>query len=97
MKPEIIEQDLPEETSYPDEGCEVFSSCLNCPLPRCVYEMTWGKQRWLKSQRNREMTRLFVGGEDVKEVARRFGVSERTVQRVLKDYRTAIGKGGKQK
>ena len=25
---------------YPDEGCDFSPSCLSCPLPRCVEELT---------------------------------------------------------
>ncbi len=88
MKLELskFELDLPPEgCEYRDEGCELFRSCLNCPLPVCVYEMPGGRHHWLKHQRDREMVRLFVDeGKRVKELAKSFDVSERTVQRVLK-------------
>lgn len=82
-----FELDLPPECcEYRDQGCELFKSCLNCPLPACIYEMPGGRQRWLKRQRDREILRLFADeGKRVRELARSFGVSERTVQRVLKD------------
>ncbi len=81
-----IELDLPPEyCRYRDEGCEMASSCLNCPLPGCVYELPGGRQRWLKRQRDKEMTRRFsTEGKGVKELAQSFGVSPRTVQRALK-------------
>ncbi len=79
------EHDLPPEfCHYRDEGCDLASSCLNCPYPQCVYEQPGGKQRWLKAMRNREIVRLFTGeGKEVKEIALMFGVSTRTVQRAL--------------
>jgi len=82
----------PEYCHYRDEGCELAAACLDCTFSRCVYDQPGGKQHWLKVQRDREMLRLFsVGSQGVKEVAEKFGVSERTVQRALK----SAGKGGK--
>jgi len=74
---------LPEYCHYRDEGCEFADSCLNCPLPRCIYDEPGGKQRWLKRLRDREMVRLFNEGKGAKELALMFGVSQRTVQRAL--------------
>ena len=81
-----IELDLPPEyCQYRDEGCEFAASCLNCPLPKCIYDQLGGKQRWLKRQRDREIVRLFsTEGKEVKELALMFGLSQRTVQRALK-------------
>ena len=82
------ELDLPPEyCHYRDEGYEIHKSCLDCPLPSCVYEVPGGKQRWLKRQRNRQMAKKFISeGKEVKELAQSFGISTRTVQRVLKSY-----------
>ena len=75
---------LPEYCRYQDEGCEFAASCLNCPLPKCIYDQPGGKQRWLKRSRDKEIVSLFsVEGEEVRELAVRFGVSQRTVQRAL--------------
>jgi len=83
---------LPEYYQYRDEGCELAASCLNCPFPRCVYEVPRGKQRWLKEMRGRKMARLFaMEGKGVKDLAKQFGVSRRTVQRALK---RSLNKGG---
>ena len=80
-----IEPDLPPEyCRYRDDGCELADSCLNCPFPKCIYEQPRGRQRWLKSLRDKEIVRLFTAeGVGVKELALRFGVSPRTVQRAL--------------
>lgn len=83
------ELDLPpEHCHYKDEGCELAESCLNCPFPRCIYDEPRGKQRLLKSHRDREVVRLFKKeGKGVRELAAIFGISQRTVQRALKNYR----------
>ena len=86
METRNIELDLPPEyCHYRDEGCEMASSCLHCPLPRCIYDQPRGRQRWLKRARDREITKRFAGeGKAVRELALEFGVSQRTVQRALK-------------
>ena len=81
-----IELDLPpEHCHYHDEGCEFASSCLRCPLPKCIYDQPRGRQRWLKRARDRAITRRFATeGKGVRELALEFGISQRTVQRALK-------------
>lgn len=85
---ELFQTDLPPEyCQYRDEGCELWKSCLDCPFPRCLYEVPGGKRKWLKHQRNREMVRIHKSeGKAARELALSFGVSQRTVQRVLKSY-----------
>ena len=76
----------PEYCHYRDEGCEFASSCLNCPLSKCIYDEPGGRQRWLKRQRDKQIVRLFTAeGKEVKELALMFGISQRTVQRALKN------------
>ena len=81
------ELDLPPEyCHYRDEGCEFADSCLSCPLTKCIYDEPGGRQRWLKRQRDGRIARLFtVERKRVKELALMFGLSQRTVQRALKN------------
>ena len=82
---EKYEPDLPPEyCQYKDEGCEFMDSCLNCPLPQCLYDEPRGKQRWLKELRNREIARLYRDGWKISELAVNLGLSRRTIQRALK-------------
>ena len=74
----------PEYCHYKDEGCDFLDSCLNCPLPQCLYDEPRGKQRWLKELRNREIERLYAEGWKVNELAMMLGLSRRTIQRALK-------------
>ena len=78
--------DLPPEfCQYQDEGCEFEPSCLNCPLPVCVYEEPVGKERLMKKRRAAKMEQLFVKeGKTIRELSQIFKVSKRTVQRALK-------------
>jgi len=93
LKPDLMEGDqsdvepdlLPEYCRYRDEGCDLFDSCLNCPLPQCIYDQPRGRQQWQKRLRNREIYRLFIDeGKEVEELALIFDTSRRTIQRALK-------------
>ena len=75
---------LPQEFPYSDEGCELAPSCLNCPFPHCIKEEPWGKEKFFKRTRAERMLELKQEGKSVKEIARIFEVSTRTVQRALK-------------
>jgi len=81
-----FELDLPPEfCHYQDNGCEFADSCLDCPFPECLYAQPGGKQRWLKTLRDEAVLRLFTDqAKKVKELALMFGVSQRTIQRILK-------------
>ena len=75
---------LPEHTRYVDSGCSVHPSCLTCPLVRCRYEEPGGVRRIYS--RDRDLSLLEVKGAEkltVEAVARRFGVSRRTVFRIM--------------
>lgn len=83
---------LPEYCHYRDEGCDLAtaylgyeSHCSECPFPKCIYEEPRGRQRWLKTLRDKEIMRRFITeGKGLEELALTFSVSQRTVQRVLK-------------
>jgi len=74
---------LPENTRYRDNGCDISESCLHCPLPLCRYD----DPGWLQSEnrRNRddEIVKLRHEKLSTAEIAKRFGVSTRTVHRVV--------------
>ena len=84
---------LPEKFPYEDQGCELFPSCLNCPFPCCIKEEPWGKERLLKRRRAERMLELKQEGKSVREIARIFEVSPRTVQRWLKVMEAASSPG----
>jgi len=79
-----------ENINWRDEGCELFSSCLNCPLPYCIEEVPRGKQRFRILGRADQMAEIKYKGKTTAEIARIFGVSGRTVQRAL-----AIARNGR--
>lgn len=74
---------LPEEVDWRDDGCELFPSCLSCPLPRCIEEEPRGKQRLRISARTKRMVEFRRDGKSINDIAQLFGVSRRTVQRAL--------------
>jgi DNA-binding transcriptional ArsR family regulator len=84
METQLLRGLLPEEFPYEDKGCELSSSCLNCPFPDCLVEQPWGKERFLKRRRAQRMLQLKKEGKTIREIARIFEVSPRTVQRWLK-------------
>jgi hypothetical protein len=74
---------LPENTHYVDTGCAVHPSCLTCPLVRCRYDEPGGARRLLSEGRDRSIVQLRRAGVGFEEIARRCGVSRRTVFRAL--------------
>ena len=80
---------LPEHTRYVDTGCEVHSSCLTCPLVRCRYDEPGGARALLGQERDRAILALRRDGRPISLIAQRFGVSRRTVFRVLAAAREA--------
>lgn len=75
---------LPEFFSYRDNGCEVSVSCLGCHLPRCKFDDPGWFRKAERDQRDTEVLRARRStGSSVPELARRFGVSQRTIHRIL--------------
>lgn len=69
-----------------DTGCSVAPKCLECPLPRCIYED--GALDEIRSQRvevrNQQIYSLRQQGLSVDEIAQLHGLSNRSVWRILK-------------
>jgi hypothetical protein len=83
---------LPEYVDYVDRGCDLYPSCLNCPLPRCRYEEPGGAAAILRTGRDASILRLAAqDGMDVEHIAEMFGLSRRTVFRVLRAGRERPG------
>lgn len=76
---------LPEYTDYADSGCDLYPSCLSCPLPRCRYDDPGGAAAMLREGRDAAILRLSAGdGVGVDQLAEMFGLSRRTIFRVLR-------------
>ena len=75
---------LPEHQDYRDEGCDLFASCLACPLQRCRYDVPGGVRALLNRERDHQIRVMRdTSGLCVDEIAARFRVSRRTVFRAL--------------
>jgi len=74
---------LPEHTQYADTGCDVHPSCLTCPLVRCRYDEPGGVRKVYSEGRDRAIAGLQREGVPIDAIARRIGVSRRTVFRAL--------------
>ncbi len=78
---------LPEYLEWRDDGCEVAPHCLTCPLPRCRYDDPGGLRGLLNETRDAEVVRARALGRPVDEIAARFGISRRSVFRILRRRR----------
>lgn len=75
----------PEYYAYRDNGCEVSSSCLKCPLPQCKYDDPAWYQREIRSRRDQEVLRTQQAESlTVPQLATRFELSQRTIFRILR-------------
>ena len=74
---------LPENTRYKDDGCDVSSTCLDCPLPLCKYDDPGWLQRESRRTRDDEIFRLRQKGVPVAEISQQFEISTRTVHRIV--------------
>lgn len=77
-----------EFANWQDTGCEVAPHCLACPLPQCRYDRPGGARAIrndVRDQAIREAYALTTGtpGERVSALTEQFGLSRRTVFRIL--------------
>lgn len=68
---------------YRDTGCSIAPSCLNCPLPRCRYDVQGGARSMRLAVRDPLIKAAYQSGEPIEVIARRHNVSRRTVHRVV--------------
>ena len=85
---------------FPDLGCAVSSGCLDCPLPLCKHDDWSGYCRWKTQLNHRAIAAAWeeTAGADksqrVAAVAERFGVTNRTVWRALRNVALWDGEAG---
>ncbi|MGE0544345.1 MAG: helix-turn-helix domain-containing protein [Dehalococcoidia bacterium] len=84
---------VPELTHYQDEGCRFWHACLSCPFPCCIFELPGGPSRAMHAFRDGEIRRLYAAGTSAVEIAGRFGVTRRSVYRILGGVRRRGGNG----
>jgi len=86
-----------------DLGCEQAtaflgyqSSCLKCPFKKCVLEEKGiGLATQKKLRRNEEIKSRFQAGAKIKDLAVEYGVSQRTIERVIAGRRNPKRKGSR--
>ncbi len=79
---------------YKDTGCKYFPSCLNCPLPECLYDNPQALAKY-RAQQRRERDRSVAAtitqeNLNTKEAAVRFETTERTIYRILRRARESV-------
>lgn len=86
-RPSKWEDDLPENMTFRDDGCDIHPHCLTCPLPRCKYDDPQGVRRLLQIGRDAEIVRLRrEEGVPVNLLAQLYGLSRRSVFRILRRW-----------
>lgn len=74
-----------EYSEYNDEGCGFSPSCLKCPLPKCRLDVQAEGRRTARLLRDREIIRkVNVEGKSIAEMARTYGLSRRTIHRIVR-------------
>ena len=68
------------EGIYEDTGCALYSKCLECPFPDCIADKIPSLLITIKKAEARELAEQ---GLSKVEIARKLGVSEKTVKRYL--------------
>ena len=91
VAPSEIQADEPSFFDYEDTGCEVASTCLECPLPRCKFDdMEWFT-KYRRLARDLQMVTVIDNeGLSIAQAAERFSVTPRTVFRILSRCRDAM-------
>ena len=80
---------LPENAAYPDTGCDLFASCLQCPLVRCRYDAPpGGLRRLLTEARDREIALIRRRHRaPINALAETYGLTRRSIFRILSEQR----------
>lgn len=75
---------LPEKQNWRDDGCDVSRRCVECPLSMCRYDHPRGLRGLLNEERNADIVAMMRARIPPDLVASRYGVSRRTVFRVVR-------------
>ena len=67
-----------------DTGCRYSPSCLACPLPQCIHDAPNTVRQTKRRARDAERLEIMAAENlTVVQAVARFGISERTVWRIL--------------
>ena len=82
---ELVTDRLPDYSDYQDRGCDLFPSCLKCPLPRCRHDIQAQNKRSARMLRNKEIFRQRITSyKSTAYLAAEFDLSKRTIQRIIR-------------
>ena len=73
-----------EDSNYFDTGCKYSPTCLNCPLPICIYDDPNFFKNFIKESRDKSIFQDYEKGMSVKELSIKYEVCIRTIQRSIK-------------
>ena len=73
-----------DDSNYFDTGCKYSPTCLNCPLPICIYDDPNFFKNFIKENRDKSIFQDYEKGMSVKELSIKYEVSIRTIQRSIK-------------
>ena len=82
---------LPEYSNYVDNGCDLFDSCLNCPLIRCRYDDPGWIHKDIIEKRDMKIYEKRKKGCSIKILAEEYSVSTRTIHRAMKRIKNING------
>ena len=89
-----ISADRVQDTVYRDTGCgHGCVRSLECPFPRCLYDDPEYLQRMERQGRDNKVLAARANGLAVDTLAQRFGISRRTVQRIIAAHNAAGRRG----
>ena len=84
----IVRRDtLPENVPYPDTGCELADSCLECPIPVCKEDDPTFNARIRRADRARAVVKAHQSGTPATTIAAEHGISSRQVHRIVQQAR----------
>ena len=73
-----------DDSNYFDTGCKYSPTCLNCPLPICIYDDPNFFKNFIKESRDKSIFQDYEKGMSVKDLSIKYEVSIRTIQRSIK-------------
>ena len=74
---------LPEHVAYRDGGCDLAPCCLRCPLARCRFDEPGGARKLVQGVRDDAVLVRRGEGLGINALASEFGISRRSVFRIL--------------
>ena len=90
----ISTADASEFYHYEDTGCEASDSCLDCPLPICRYDDPEWYLRHRRMVKDFKIVQIIEREHlTVEEAAERYGITVRTVFRIMQRCREASDQG----